>query len=88
MTESSGDVPAPVHNGDATLNPRDLQVLGCLAEGRSTARIASALSVSRNTARTRIRRVQRKFDVTDRAAAVRAARDLGVLHTIRDCSHC
>jgi LuxR family maltose regulon positive regulatory protein len=61
------------------LNPRDLEVLGHLAEGRSTAGIASALSVSGNTARTLIRRVQRKLDAPDRAAAVRAARDLGLL---------
>jgi len=61
------------------LNPRDLEVLGHLAEGRSTARIASALSVSGNTARTRIRRVQRKLGVSDREAAVRAAQHLGVL---------
>ena len=71
-----------------TLNARDLQVLECLAEGRSTARIASALSVSSNTARTRIRRVQRKFDVTDRAAAVRAARERGVLAGLLTCSGC
>ena len=67
------------HPRAPALNPRDLMVLDHLAEGTSTAGIASALSISSNTARTRIRRVQRKFDVSDRAAAVRAARELGVL---------
>jgi DNA-binding NarL/FixJ family response regulator len=71
--------PRPRHPGAPDLNPRDLTVLDHLAEGTSTAGIASALSISGNTARTRIRRVQRKLDVSDRAAAVRAARDLGVL---------
>ncbi|MGY1666039.1 LuxR C-terminal-related transcriptional regulator [Geodermatophilus sp. SYSU D00696] len=61
------------------LSRRDLDLLACLARGRSTAQIAAVLSVSSNTARTRIRRVQGKLDVADRAAAVRAARDLGVL---------
>jgi DNA-binding CsgD family transcriptional regulator len=61
------------------LNRRDLEVLSCLARGRSTAQIASSLSVSRNTARTRIRQVESKLDVTARDAAVRAAQDLGVL---------
>jgi ATP/maltotriose-dependent transcriptional regulator MalT len=88
MTQPSYDVEARVYDVMATLNARDLQVLGCLAEGGSTARIASALSVSRNTARTRIRRVQGKFDVTDRAAAVRAARELGVLGSSLICSGC
>jgi DNA-binding NarL/FixJ family response regulator len=87
MTQTPCDVPAPVRDGAAILNPRDLQVLECLAEGGSTARIASALSVSRNTARTRIRRVQRKMGVTDRTAAVRAARDLGVLDLVV-CARC
>jgi DNA-binding CsgD family transcriptional regulator len=63
----------------SALNPRDIELLECLAAGRSTAQIAVALSVSGNTARTRIRRVQSKLDVAGRAAAVLAAEDLGVL---------
>jgi DNA-binding CsgD family transcriptional regulator len=63
----------------SALNRRDLEVLICLAGGRSTSQIASSLSVSRNTARTRIRQVQGKLDVVGRDAAVRAAQDLGVL---------
>ncbi|MGY1753468.1 response regulator transcription factor [Blastococcus sp. SYSU D01042] len=63
----------------APLNQRDLQVLEHLAEGRSTAGVAVALSVTGNTARTRIRRLQRKLDACDRAEAVRVARQLGVI---------
>jgi DNA-binding CsgD family transcriptional regulator len=62
----------------SALNPRDVEVLRCLADGRSTAQIAAILAVSRNTARTRIHRVKAKLDATGREAAVRAARDLGV----------
>jgi DNA-binding CsgD family transcriptional regulator len=61
------------------LNDRDLRVLRCLAEGNSTAQIAAVLCVSRNTVRTRIRRIQAKLGVADRAATVRAAHHLGVL---------
>ena len=61
------------------LTPRDVLVLRGLADGRSTAQIAASLSVSGNTARTRIRRVESKLHVAGRSAAVRAARDLGVL---------
>jgi DNA-binding CsgD family transcriptional regulator len=67
----------------SALNRRDVEVLRCLADGRSTAQIAAVLSVSSNTARTRIRRVQGKLDVIGRAAAVRAAQDLGVLRIPR-----
>ena len=59
------------------LSPRDVVVLRCLADGRSTAQIAAALSVSDNTARTRIRRLEAKLHVSGRGAAVRAARGLG-----------
>jgi DNA-binding NarL/FixJ family response regulator len=86
MTQPFCDVEDPVHDLMSTLNSCDLLVLECLAEGRSTAGIASALAVSSNTARSRIRRVQRRFEVTDRAAAVRAANELGVLKTFRTCS--
>ncbi|RFU19686.1 helix-turn-helix domain-containing protein [Geodermatophilus marinus] len=73
-----GDAPAGAVPASA-LNRRDLEVLRCLVEGRSTAQIAASLSVSTNTARTRIRRVQAKLGVAGREAAVQAARDLGVL---------
>jgi DNA-binding CsgD family transcriptional regulator len=63
----------------SALNRRDLEVLFCLSQGRSTTQIASSLSVSRNTARTRIRRLQRKLDVAGRDAVIRVAQDLGVL---------
>src|SRR5688500_1838334 len=45
----------------STLSDRDLQVLECLASGHSTAQIAAVLSVSSNTARTKIRRIQGKL---------------------------
>ncbi|WP_436693996.1 MULTISPECIES: response regulator transcription factor [unclassified Geodermatophilus] len=71
------DLPRPAPA--SALNRRDLEVLSHLARGRSTAQIASSLSVSSNTARTRIRRVQSKLDVAGRGAAVQAAQHLGVL---------
>ena len=62
-----------------TFSPRDIDVLRLLVEGRSTGQIAASLSISSNTVRTRIRRVQGKLQVRDRAAAVRAAGELGLL---------
>ena len=63
----------------SVLNRRDVEVLQCLADGQSTSQIAGHLAVTSNTARTRIRRVQARLDVTDRTAAVRTAQELGVL---------
>jgi len=53
-----------------------------LARGRSTTQIAVLLSVSRNTARTRIRRLQGKLAVGGREAVVRAARDFVTLSVL------
>jgi DNA-binding NarL/FixJ family response regulator len=63
----------------STLGPLDLEVLRCLTDGHSTAQISASLSVSTNTVRTRIRRIQRKLAVTDREGMVRVAQELGVL---------
>jgi ATP/maltotriose-dependent transcriptional regulator MalT len=63
----------------SALNHRDIQVLTCLADGDSIAQIATVLSVSRNTVRTRLRRIQGKLDVADREATVRAAEHLGIV---------
>jgi DNA-binding CsgD family transcriptional regulator len=61
------------------LTSRDLELLGHLADGRSTGQIAAAMSVTGNTTRTRIRRVQRKLVVARREHVVAAARQLGVV---------
>jgi DNA-binding CsgD family transcriptional regulator len=69
-----------LHPGGAPgLNERDLELLRHLADGRSTPQIAAAMSVTSNTARTRIRRVQRKLATYERAQVVEAARELGVI---------
>ena len=74
-------VPAeePVTEPSTGLSDRDLELLRHLADGRSTPQIASAMSVTSNTARTRIRRVQRKLALDHREQLVDAARGLGVV---------
>jgi ATP/maltotriose-dependent transcriptional regulator MalT len=61
------------------LSARELDALRLLAQGRSTAQIAEAMSISTNTARTRIHRLRAKLDVIDRQQVVPRARDLGLL---------
>jgi DNA-binding CsgD family transcriptional regulator len=69
---------ADPHQG-ASLTGRDLEALRHLAAGRSTAAIAAAMSVSTNTVRARIHRLQDKLDAPARDQVVRRARALGVL---------
>jgi LuxR family maltose regulon positive regulatory protein len=62
-----------------TLSPRELQVLGLLDSERSGPEIARELYVTVNTLRTHTKRIFTKLDVTSRAAAVRRARELGLV---------
>ena len=66
-------------DGRAVLSARELDALRLLGAGRSTAQIAAAMSISTNTARTRIHRLRAKLDVTNRQQVVPRARDLGLL---------
>ena len=68
--------PSVPAGGSAVLTERDVVLLRCLGTGGSTAQIAAALSVSGNTARTRVRRVQRKLGVSTRSQLVSAGRAL------------
>ena len=67
------------HDGRRVLSARELDALRLLGAGRSTAQIAAAMSISTNTARTRIRHLQAKLGVTNRQQVVPRARDLGLL---------
>ena len=61
------------------LTPKELEVLGHLAELLSTEEIASAMFVSVNTVRTHVRSILRKLGVPRRNAAVRRARELQLI---------
>ena len=61
------------------LTPRELEVLGHLAELLSTEEIAEAMFVSVNTVRTHVRSILRKLGVPRRNAAVRRARELDLI---------
>lgn len=61
------------------LSPRDLELLRHLRAGKSTAQLAAALVVSRNTVRTRLRRLQGKLGAHDREQVVGRTRQLELL---------
>ena len=66
-------------DGAPTLSVRELQALRLLAEGRSTAQIAAAMSISTNTARARIHHLRAKLGAGDRQQLLPRARALGLL---------
>jgi LuxR family maltose regulon positive regulatory protein len=70
--------PEPVAALVEQLTDRELAVLRYLPSGLSQRDIAGELYVSLNTVKTHCRAIYRKLGVTDRQAAVQAARDLHV----------
>lgn len=63
----------------AQLSAREREVLGLVAKGTSNKLIAKELFVSEATVKTHLTHVYEKLGVTDRAAAVATAYDLGIL---------
>ncbi len=58
------------------LTPRELEVLGFLAQGKTNPQIAQELVISRATAKTHVERIIRKLGVSDRTQAVVRGIDL------------
>jgi DNA-binding NarL/FixJ family response regulator len=75
---------APVANGnghkeDASLSPRERQILALLAEGRTQGQIATALVISSKTVATHIQHILSKLGVQSRAQAVAVAFQRGLV---------
>jgi DNA-binding NarL/FixJ family response regulator len=62
-----------------SLSPREIEVLGLVAQGLSNADIGVRLHVSEATIKTHLLRAFTKLDVSDRTAAVTTAMRLGLL---------
>jgi DNA-binding NarL/FixJ family response regulator len=62
-----------------SLSPREVQVLGLVAVGRTNAEIGRELHITEATVKTHLLRTFSKLDVSDRTAAVTVARERGLL---------
>jgi DNA-binding CsgD family transcriptional regulator len=61
------------------LSPRERQVLSLIAAGYTDQQIATQLYIGVDTAKTLAKRIYTKFEVTNRAAAVNAGWERGLL---------
>jgi len=73
---SGSKAPAPV---TSNLTPREMEVLGLLAQGKSNPDIAAEFVISRATVKVHVERIIRKLGVSDRTQAVVRAIELGLI---------
>jgi DNA-binding NarL/FixJ family response regulator len=59
-----------VHNADAMLSPREIEVLELVAAGQSNKEVARALRITEDTAKMHLKRIMLKLDARDRTHAV------------------
>ncbi|GAB7190851.1 response regulator [Kineococcus sp. NUM-3379] len=81
----TGQAPEPdaVHPRLAELTPREVEVLRCMADGRSNTEIAAHLFLSGATVKTHVARVLAKLGVRDRVQAVILAYETGLVRPTR-----
>lgn len=70
---------APIPAQMAQLTPREREVLTCLAEGMSNAEVAGKLAISEATVKTHLAHVMTKLGVREKAQAVIAAYQTGLV---------
>jgi len=61
------------------LSTREMEVLICLAQGKTTAQISSDLYISENTVKTHVRHILEKLEASNRAEAVSKATQMGLI---------
>ncbi|MER5709663.1 response regulator transcription factor [Streptomyces sp. NPDC002122] len=75
----SGGRTAPLHRDLSTLTPRELEVLEALARGLTNAELAARFRLSEATVKTHVARILSKLRLRDRAQAVVAAYETGLV---------
>lgn len=67
------------HLTENMLSSREMEVLVCLAQGKTTAQIAKDLFISENTVKTHVRHILEKLEASNRAEAVSKATQMGLI---------
>jgi DNA-binding NarL/FixJ family response regulator len=64
---------------ESGLSNREMEVLICLSQGKTTSQISSELFISDNTVKTHVRHILEKLDSSNRAEAVSKALQMGII---------
>ena len=78
-SEPAPKQPEPRESLREPLTPRELEVLGLLATGRTNQQIAQTLVISKGTVKVHVERIIRKLNVSDRTQAAVRAIEMGLL---------
>lgn len=78
-TSGMAAIPAHIVNAIAELTPREREILGAMAAGKSNQEISSEFFVSEATVKTHVRRVLAKLGLRDRVQAVVFAYEYGIV---------
>jgi DNA-binding NarL/FixJ family response regulator len=68
-----------VLGGTTVLNKKEVEVLKGISEGKTNRRVASALTLPKDTVKTRVRRIFKKLDVNNKADALTKAKTLKII---------
>jgi len=68
-----------LRSSDSELSSREMEVLSCLAQGKTTSQIAGELFISENTVKTHVRHILEKLQASNRAEAVSKATQMGLI---------
>ena len=66
-------------SSESGLSGREMEVLQCLAQGKTTSQIAVELFISENTVKTHVRHILEKMQASNRAEAVSKATNMGLI---------
>lgn len=64
---------------ESGLSGREMEVLACLSQGKTTTQIANELFISENTVKTHVRHILEKLEASNRAEAVSKATQMGLI---------
>lgn len=64
---------------ESGLSSREMEVLECLSQGKTTTQIAGELFISENTVKTHVRHILEKLEASNRAEAVSKATQMGLI---------
>ena len=64
---------------ESGLSGREMEVLSCLSQGKTTVQIAAELFISENTVKTHVRHILEKLEAANRAEAVSKATQMGLI---------